>query len=84
MARPKRVHTTNLSRGALETLLDLIEIKLQSMEVFDRDDVREAKSLGEARTEIASILGIQAAPLTPPQASTAASRLHRTRSSRVM
>ena len=78
MARPKRVHTTKLSQDALTTLLDLIEIKLQSMEVFDREDAREAKSLAEARTEIAAILGLHVAPLIPPQqVSTAASRLHR-------
>ena len=74
MARPKRVHTTNLSRDALETVLDLIEIKLQSMEVFDRDDAREAKSLGEARSEIASILGLELAPIVPPQTSSATAR----------
>lgn len=78
MARPKRIHTTKLSREALTTLLDLIEIKLQSMEVFDREDAREAKSLTEARGEIAGILGIEVMPITPPRpVSAAASRIHR-------
>jgi len=78
MARPKRVHTPKLSREALTTLLDLIEIKLQSMEVFDREDAREAKSLSEARGEIASILGITIVPITPPRtAANASSRLQR-------
>lgn len=78
MARPKRVHTPKLSRDALTTLLDLIEIKLQSMEVFDREDAREAKSLAEAREEIAAILGVAVMPLAPARpASTAAARLQR-------
>ena len=78
MARPKHVHTTKLSSDALTTLLDLIEIKLQSMEVFDREDAREAKSLSEARTEIASILGIEIAPIAQPHPiSAAAARAHR-------
>jgi len=78
MARPKHVHTPKLSRDALTTLLDLIEIKLQSMEVFDREDAREAKSLGEAREEIAAILGVAVMPLAPTRpASAAAVRLQR-------
>lgn len=82
MARPKRVHTTTLSRGALETVLDLIEIKMQSMEIFDRDDAREAKSLGEARVEIASILGVEAMPILQPQPVSASARMHRNRAQR--
>ncbi len=78
MARPKRVHTTKLSQDALTTLLDLIEIKLQSMEVFDREDAREAKSLSEAREEIAAILGVSVTPIAPIRPmSTAAMRMHR-------
>ena len=78
MARPKRVHTTKLSQDALTTLLDLIEIKLQSMEVFNREDAREAKSLSEARVEIAAILGVEVMPIMPPRpVSSAATRMHR-------
>ena len=78
MPRPKRVHTTKLSQAALTTLLDLIEIKMQSMEVFDREDAREAKTLSEAREEIAAILGVEVMPITPTKAmSNAAARLHR-------
>ena len=78
MARQSRIHTTKLSRDALTTLLDLIEIKLQSMEVFDREDAREAKTLSEARKEIASILGIVIEPIVPPRpVSAAAARMHR-------
>lgn len=78
MPRPKRVHTTKLSQDALTTLLDLIEIKLQNMEVFDREDAREARSLSEARSEIAAILGLDIAPIMPPRpVSAAAGRMHR-------
>lgn len=78
MPRQKSVHTTKLSRDALTTVLDLIEIKLQSMEVFDREDAREAKSLSEARGEIASILGVEAPPIMPARPiSAAAARMHR-------
>jgi len=80
MARPKRIHTTKLSRDALTTLLDLVEIKLQSMEVFDREDAREAKSLNEARSEIAGILGLDVTPIAPQRlasTSMAAARIQR-------
>lgn len=78
MPRPKRVHTTKLSQAALTTLLDLIEIKMQHMEVFDREDAREAKSLSEAREEIAAILGVTVEPIVPPRPiSAAASRMQR-------
>ena len=80
MARPKRIHTPKLSQDALTTLLDLVEIKLQSMEVFDREDAREAKSLSEAREEIAQILGLEIVPIVPQRLvsnSSAASRIHR-------
>lgn len=78
MARPKRVHTTKLSQDALSTLLDLVEIKMQNMEVFDREDAREIKSLSEARTEIAAILGVPVMPMASPKGiSAAAGRLQR-------
>lgn len=67
MAHSKRVHTTKFSRDALQTLLDLVEIKLQTMEVVDREDAREAKSLAEARSEIAAILGLEIEPIAPPR-----------------
>lgn len=78
MAQSKRVHTTKFSHDALQTLLDLVEIKLQSMEVVDREDARDAKSLAEARVEIAAILGLEIQPIGQPQpVSAAVSRLHR-------
>ena len=76
MAQSKRIHTTKFSRDALQTLLDLVEIKLQSMEVFDREDAREAKSLSEARSEIAAILGLEIEPITPLRPMSASAGRH--------
>lgn len=42
----------SLSKRSLETLLDLVEIKLSCMEVWDRDDRRELQSLELARNEL--------------------------------
>ena len=37
------------------------------MEVFDRDDAREAESLGEVRSETASTFSLRLQPVVPPQ-----------------
>ena len=43
-----------ISKRTLETLIDLVEIKLSCMEVYDREDARELanleRCLGELRT----------------------------------
>lgn len=45
-----------ISKRTLETLIDLVEIKLSCMEVYDREDARELanleRCLGELRTII--------------------------------
>ena len=41
-----------LSRRVVETLLDLVEIKLSCMEVHDREDTREATCLEACRDEL--------------------------------
>ena len=46
-----------LSRSSAEMLLDLVEIKLGCLEVWDRDDARELKTLARAREELAALLG---------------------------
>jgi hypothetical protein len=46
------------SKRSIETLLDLVEIKLSTMEVTDRDDARELAKLECARDEL---LGLQSA-----------------------
>lgn len=45
-----------LSKRSIETLLDLVEIKLSCIEVFDREDQRELHSLEAARRELQSLV----------------------------
>ena len=45
-----------LSRRVVETLLDLVEIKLSCMEVHDREDSREATCLEACRSELQALL----------------------------
>ena len=40
------------SKKSIETLLDLVEIKLSAMEVTDREDARELAKLEAARDEL--------------------------------
>ncbi|MEX0921201.1 MAG: hypothetical protein WD489_10835 [Rhodovibrionaceae bacterium] len=42
----------NISQQSLETLIDLVEIKLSCIEVWDKDDRRELKQLERARDEL--------------------------------
>ncbi len=44
-----------LSRRAIETLTDLVEIKLSCLQVFDRDDAREQATLELCRRELAAL-----------------------------
>lgn len=46
-----------LSKQSIESLLDLVEIKLSCIEVIDREDARELKQLRTCRDEL---LGMQA------------------------
>jgi hypothetical protein len=46
-----------MSRNTLEMLLDLVEIKLGCIEIYDREDNRELRALERARGEIMSVLG---------------------------
>ena len=41
-----------LSTPTIETLIDLVEIKLSCFEVWDREDKRELKALQSARDEL--------------------------------
>lgn len=47
-----------LSRQSIENLLDLVEIKLSTLQVLDREDEREQRCLEGCRTEL---LAMQAA-----------------------
>lgn len=42
----------SLSKCSIETLIDLIEIKLGCMEVYDREDARELATLENCRREL--------------------------------
>jgi hypothetical protein len=44
-----------LSKQSIETLLDLVEIKLGCMEVYDREDARELDSLEGCRRELIAL-----------------------------
>ena len=44
-----------LSKRSIETILDLVEIKLSSMQVIDREDARELAQLETCRRELLDI-----------------------------
>ena len=46
---------SSLSQRSIETLLDLVEIKLSCLEVYDREDAREKSYLENARRELSAI-----------------------------
>ena len=45
-----------LSKRSVETLIDLVEIKLSCIQVFDRDDAKELAALEQARRELSDLL----------------------------
>lgn len=45
-----------LSKRCVETLLDLVDNKLTSMQVFDRDDAREVMILETCKRELQAIM----------------------------
>jgi len=47
-----------LSRRCAETLLDLAEIKLSCLDVFDREDRDVAKTLAQAAAELKAMLAM--------------------------
>jgi hypothetical protein len=61
-ASQKRVATwetrtmPQLSQRSIETLLDLVEIKLSCLEVYDREDAREKAYLETSRRELLSMI----------------------------
>ena len=65
----------SLTKRSVETLIDLVEIKLSCIEVFDREDSRELVALEAARRELQALLPVrrkrEAAPLAEePQPTT--------------
>lgn len=59
-----------LSRKSLELLIDLVEIKLGSMEVSDRDDQKILRDLEACRKELSAI-GRRSVAAPQPMAQTA-------------
>ena len=47
----------SISTQSLDTLIDLVEIRLSLMEVWDRDDARELNRLQQARGELMTLAG---------------------------
>jgi hypothetical protein len=45
-----------LSQRSIETLLDLVEVKLSCLEVYDREDAREKTYLETSRRELMSMI----------------------------
>jgi hypothetical protein len=69
-----------ISKKSVEALLDLVEIKLSCIQVLDREDAREVKTLQDARNELFSLLGIEpTGEVIPMGALTAAARTPRAR-----
>jgi hypothetical protein len=56
---------SSLSQRSIETLLDLVEIKLSCLEVYDREDAREKSYLENARRELRSMRGRRLAAVSP-------------------
>ncbi len=46
----------SFTKRSVETLLDLAEIKLSCLQVFDRDDGKELAAFEQARRELGAIL----------------------------
>jgi len=46
-----------MTKRCAETLLDLVEVKLSCIEVFDREDAREVSLLETCRDELMTMLG---------------------------
>lgn len=74
MAGALQTSNGSLNRSTAELLIDLVEIKLGCMEVWDREDARELKALEKARCELAALLG---RPAPAPMAVMPAARARR-------
>jgi len=62
-----------MTSKSVETLIDLVEIKLSCLEVWDREDARERRALEIALKELVSLRGSKhGADVTPLRPATAA------------
>tara|TARA_R110002110_G_scaffold284986_2_gene499193 strand:- start:46961 stop:47170 length:210 start_codon:yes stop_codon:yes gene_type:complete len=46
----------SLTKRSVETLIDLVEIKLSCLQVFDRDDAKELAALEQSRRELVALV----------------------------
>ena len=51
----------SISKRTVETLLDLVEVKLSYMQVSDREDQRELAELENCRRELRGLMAVVAA-----------------------
>lgn len=51
----------SISKRTVETLLDLVEVKLSYMQVNDREDQRELAQLENCRRELRGLMALAAA-----------------------
>jgi len=54
-----------MSKQSVETLLDLVEIKISYMDVLDRDDAKELRVLERCRDELKMLTGSATADVVP-------------------
>jgi hypothetical protein len=55
----------SLTKRSVETLIDLVEIKLSCIQVFDRDDAKELAALEQARRELVALVPGRAGTVVP-------------------
>ena len=61
-----------MTSKSVETLIDLVEIKLSCLEVWDREDARERQVLEAALNELISLRGAKRGEVTTLRPATAA------------
>lgn len=54
-----------ISKQSVETLMDLVEIKISYMDVLDRDDAKELRVLERCRDELKALTGAATADVVP-------------------
>jgi hypothetical protein len=54
-----------LSKQSIETLMDLVEIKISYMDVLDRDDAKQLRILERCREELKAVNAAAGAELVP-------------------
>ncbi|HEY5210867.1 MAG TPA: hypothetical protein VIJ42_15620 [Stellaceae bacterium] len=54
-----------LSKQSVETLMDLVEIKISYMDVLDRDDAKELRGLERCRDELRAFSATTTADVVP-------------------